>query len=199
LVFEDPMADILLITGRPGVGKTTLIRRLADPLGRRAAGFYTEEIRESGERVGFRLVTLDGRTAVFAHAGWAGQAPHRVGRYGVDLDVLDRIGVQALRQGVKRRRVILVDEIGKMELASDAFRTAMEEAASGAAPVIAAITVAPHPWADAFKQRPGVIAYEVTTANRDQVLEAAQKWLATRGFPAREEGRSSPAERRWRS
>lgn len=174
------MADILLITGRPGVGKTTLIRKLAGLLGRRAAGFYTEEIRESGERVGFRLVTLDGRTAVFAHVGWAGHATHRVGRYGVDLDVLDRIGVQALRQGVKRRRVILVDEIGKMELASDAFRTAMEEAASGAAPMVAAITVAPHPWAEAFRRRPDVTLCEITPANRDQVLDAAHAWLRAR-------------------
>lgn len=61
------MGDILLISGRPGVGKTTLIRRLADALGNRAGGFYTEEIRESGDRTGFRLVTLRGRSAIFAH------------------------------------------------------------------------------------------------------------------------------------
>src|SRR5579885_397610 len=91
------MAEVLVLTGRPGVGKTTLIRRLADALGSRAGGFYTEEIRQGGRRVGFRLVTLDGEQAVLAHVGWRDR-PHRVGRYGVDIAVVDRKGSGA-KQG----------------------------------------------------------------------------------------------------
>ncbi|MDR7518095.1 MAG: nucleoside-triphosphatase [Armatimonadota bacterium] len=175
------MADILLIAGRPGVGKTTLVRGLADTLGRRAAGFYTEEIRASGARVGFRLVTLDGRAAVFAHVDWAKTASHRVGRYGVDLAALERFGLPAIRRGLRGRRVILVDEIGKMELASEAFQTVMDEVAASPALLVATITVAPHPWSDAFKRRPGTTLYELTRANRDRVLEAARTWLDRRG------------------
>lgn len=101
------MADILLLTGRPGVGKTTFIRRLAADLGRSAGGFYTEEIRKSGDRVGFRLVTLDGHAAIFAHTDWVKRMRYRVGRYGVDLAVLDRIGLVAVRTAVRRRQAIL--------------------------------------------------------------------------------------------
>lgn len=182
------MADILLISGRPGVGKTTLIRRLADALGRRTGGFYTEEIRKSGERVGFRLVTLRGRSAVFAHVDWAARTIDRVGRYGVDVAVLDRIGVQSIRQALRHRRVILVDEIGKMELFSHAFRAAMDQAASASAPLVASITVAPHSWAEAFKRRPRVTLHEITRGNRDRILEVALTWLHKRGVMARDSG-----------
>ena len=175
------MGDILLIGGRPGVGKTTLIRRLADALGNRAGGFYTEEIRESGDRTGFRLVTLRGRSAIFAHVDWAARMSDRVGRYGVDVSVLDRIGVKTIRQALRRRRVILVDEIGKMELLSSAFRTVLDEAVSGPMPLVAAITVAPHPWAETFKKRPRVTLHEITRGNRDRIFGVARAWLIERG------------------
>ena len=74
----------LLLTGRPGIGKTTVIRRVADALqGERIAGFYTEELRSRGKRTGFRIVTLDGRARLMAsiHIG----SPHRVAKYGVDV------------------------------------------------------------------------------------------------------------------
>jgi len=57
----------VILTGRPGCGKTTVIKRVVSKLTRPAGGFYTEEIRERGTRVGFKLVTLDGEQAVFAH------------------------------------------------------------------------------------------------------------------------------------
>jgi nucleoside-triphosphatase len=180
------VADILLISGRPGVGKTTVIRRLADAIRNQAGGFYTEEIRKSGKRIGFRLVTLRGRSATFAHADWAARTPHRVGRYGVDTSVLDRIGVQAIRQALRYRRVILVDEIGRMELFSDAFRAVMDDAASGPAPLVATITVAPHPWAEDFKRRPRVTLHELTRGNRDRILEVALTWLRKRTVMAHE-------------
>ena len=74
----------LLITGLPGTGKTTLLVRLARSLAEfRPAGFYTEEIRERGERLGFRLMSLDGRKGILAHVEFRGK--ERVGRYCVDV------------------------------------------------------------------------------------------------------------------
>jgi len=171
------MGAILLITGRPGVGKTTLIRRVAEALGDRAGGFYTEEIRGPQGRLGFRLVTLDGRSAPFAHVDWAGQVPNRVGRYGVDVDALDRLGVAAIREAIAEKEVVLVDEIGKMELFSRAFREALEAVVASPRPLIATITRSPHPWADAFKRRPGVELWELTPAQREALLARTLLWI----------------------
>jgi len=171
------MGDILLITGRPGVGKTTLVRRVAEGQGARLGGFYTEEIRRGGVRMGFRLVTLDGHAAVFAHVDFATHSPHRVGRYGVDLSALEGIGVAALHRAARRGQVVLVDEIGKMELLSPGFRAALEGIAAGPAPLLATITAAAHPWADAFKRRPGGVLLTLTPTNRDQILESVEAWV----------------------
>jgi nucleoside-triphosphatase len=78
---------VLLLTGVPGIGKTTLIRRVADRMkNRRIGGFYTEEIREQGDRRGFRLVGFDGTKRVIAHVDFP--KVHRVGRYGVDVGTI---------------------------------------------------------------------------------------------------------------
>src|SRR3970040_984967 len=103
---------VLLITGNPGSGKTTVIRTLAAARsGRRRGGFYTEEIRVGGERRGFRLATFDGQERVMAHVEFGG--PHRVGKYAVDVSVIDGLADSALavREEVD---LYLVVEIGTM-------------------------------------------------------------------------------------
>jgi len=77
------MERVYLLTGRPGTGKTSLIKEAASAAGGKAGGFYTEEIRSGGSRQGFRLITLDGDEAVLAHINIP--SPHRVSRYGVDV------------------------------------------------------------------------------------------------------------------
>jgi nucleoside-triphosphatase len=164
------MGQAWLLTGRPGVGKTTCLRRTfgrLDRLGRAAGGFFTEELRERGMRVGFALVTLDGQRATFAHVRRAG--PPRVGKYGVDLDALDRVGVPAVRAAIEAGGLVVIDEIGKMELASAAFRQAVEAALASGVPVLGTILFAPHPWADRIKAHPRVTLIEVTRANRDRL------------------------------
>ncbi|MDR5695885.1 MAG: NTPase [Armatimonadota bacterium] len=174
------MAEILLISGRPGVGKTTLIRRLAEALGEQAGGFYTEEIRGPEGRLGFRLITLEGKEATFAHVDLARRVPYRVGRYGVDVSVLDHIGVEAILRAVHENQVILVDEIGKMELYSTRFRQVLEDIARGWKPLVATITKAHHPWAEAFKRQPTATLWEITVTNRDLLLEKVIDWLRQR-------------------
>jgi nucleoside-triphosphatase len=83
-----PAKRHLLLTGSPGCGKTTVIRKLAAQLAsERPGGFYTEEIRAGGVRRGFRLVTFGGAEAVLAHVDLP--KTHRVGKYGVDVAALD--------------------------------------------------------------------------------------------------------------
>ena len=79
----------VLLTGRPGCGKTTLVKRVVKNVSQRAAGFYTEEIRDRRVRVGFRLVTLDGDEDVLAHVDF--ETPERLGKYGLDLSALETL------------------------------------------------------------------------------------------------------------
>src|SRR6266508_401676 len=100
----------ILLEGRPGAGKSTVARRLADRLsqdGISVSGFVTEEIRESGRRLGFSLEQLGGQRDVLAHVEIPG--PPRVGRYGVDLAALERLALPALEQA-DEYDVAIVDE-----------------------------------------------------------------------------------------
>jgi nucleoside-triphosphatase len=161
------MGRTWLLTGRPGVGKTTCLRRVLDGLRRPAGGFLTDEVRAGGTRVGFALVTLDGRRAMLAHVERRGSP--RVGKYGVDVEALDRVGVPAIRAAIEAGRLVVVDEIGKMELASAAFRSAVDDALASAAPVLGTVMATSRPWVDRIKARRGVTLIEVTAANRDRL------------------------------
>lgn len=161
------MGHAVLLTGYPGVGKTTIIRELVGQLQGCPGGFYTEEIREGRGRVGFRIVTLDGREAILAHAGIRGHP--RVGKYGVDVKALERVGVKALREAIAHAEYVIVDEIGKMELFSSEFCAAVQEALDSPRPVIATIMRGNHPATDAIKSHPRATLIEVTRDNRDQL------------------------------
>ncbi len=163
------MARAVLLTGPPRSGKTTVVQAVAARLGPRAGGFYTEEVRAGGQRTGFRIVTLDGQEALLASVRLPG--PPRVGRYGVDVAALDRVGVAALRRALARGQIVVVDEIGKMELCSEAFKAAVLAALNGPTAVLGSILAGPHPWADQVKARPDVTVIEVTPANRDELAE----------------------------
>ena len=171
------MGRTLLLTGRPGIGKTTVIKQVATLLGDRAGGFYTEEIRGHGGRNGFRLVTLDGQRVVMAHVNLRGQGRPRVSRYGVDAGAIERVGVAALRRAMEEGRILVVDEIGKMELFCGPFKEALLHAVNGPYPVLATAMTRPHPWVDSLKAMPGVTLWEVTAANRGGMAEQVMRWL----------------------
>jgi len=156
-----------LITGHPGCGKTTLVRRLVEELGVSAGGFYTQELRARGRREGFGLTTLDGETATLASVHIAG-AP-RVSRYGVNAAAMDEVATPAIERAIAEAQLIVIDEIGKMELLSNRFRQAVLAALECGKPVLATIMLAAHPWADALKRRPEVWLLVLTEANRAQV------------------------------
>lgn len=159
----------VLITGRPGSGKTTLVRSVLDSLRPPALGFYTRETRgPNGRRTGFEIVTLDGQTATLADARLRG--PHRVGQYGVDLDALERVGVPAIQAAVSSGRLAVIDEIGKMELLSPAFQRAVIELFRHHRPLLATIMQARHPFADELKRQPDVVLLELTESNREDLL-----------------------------
>ena len=151
----------ILLEGRPGSGKTTLVKKLIERLSdRKLGGFYTEEIRKSGSRAGFTIRTLDGREAVLAHVDFTNA--DRVGKYGVDVRAFENLAVPALKQAAAGADCIIIDEIGKMELFSEPFKMAVKASLFLDIPVIATIMSHAHPFADEIRMRPDVKRIMVT-------------------------------------
>lgn len=178
----------LLLTGRPGVGKTTLVRRVAERLPKtiHPAGFYTEEIRVRGERRGFRAVTFDGAERVMAHVDVGGR--DRVGKYGVDVAAIDELAQTTLRLH-DDRALYVVDEIGRMECLSRRFVDAMRALLDAQRVVLATIGLRPSTssvegrvggFIAEAKAREDVELWEVTRANRDALVERATAWVGER-------------------
>ena len=170
------MKRVLLLTGQPGTGKTALIKEVLTRTEIRAGGFYTEEIRAGGVRQGFRIITLDGQEAILAHVGIS--SPYRVSKYRVDTDALERVAVPALRRAVKESDLIVIDEIGKMELLPPQFRGAVMHAVDSDKKVLGTVMFSPHPFADELKRRPEVETLLVTRDNRIDVTKKVLNWLS---------------------
>lgn len=159
----------VLLTGRPGVGKTTVLRRVLQRLAVRAGGFYTEEIRQGCRRQGFAIVTTDGRRAVLAHVRL--RTPHVVGRYRVNVEAVESVATPALLAAVESADLVVVDEIARMELCSPRFAEAVRAVLGSPRPVLGVIQAARLPFLEEVRRRPDVRLVEVTADNRDALPE----------------------------
>ena len=169
------MKRVFLLTGKPGTGKTSLIEQAISESTINAGGFYTEEIRSGKTRAGFKLVTLDGREAVLSHIDF--NKRFRIGKYGVDIDSLNRVGVTTLLDAAARCDVVVVDEIGRMELLSADFRKAVRDIIDSGKRVLGTIMLQPEPDADDIKRQPQVNLLTLTRANYSQILSEVKAWL----------------------
>ncbi len=183
------MAEVLLLTGKPGAGKTSLIMQAVAGAGLKAGGFYTEEIRSVGTREGFRIVPLDGRQAVLAHVGIS--SPFRVSKYGVDTEALNSTAVPAIRSAISDADLIVIDEIGKMDLFSAEFCDAVIQALNSGKRVLGSIMLGPHPFSDRVKRHPRVETLIVSRDDRTEVEERISGWL--KDGPADDQRRDLPA------
>lgn len=159
-----------LLEGPPKVGKTVVIRRLVQLLqegGAVVGGFVTDDMRERDRRVGFMVRDVAGPEAVLAHQDF--QTGVRVGRFGVDVAAFERVALPALRRAQERGGVVIVDELGRMELASAPFVAAVDAVLAGCLPVVATVQVSEHPVTDALKRRADIKRITVSEANRDQL------------------------------
>lgn len=172
------MRQVILLTGEPGCGKNTLIQRMLADLSLPAGGFYTQEVREGGTRKGFEIITLDGRRAILAHVNIRG--PKKVDKYGVNLAALDGLAVISLQQAVNVHKIVIVDEIGPMELLSERFREVVMRTMQNDATVLGTIVKRSNPFTDQIKSLPQVTLIEVHPDNRQALVSHVLGLLANR-------------------
>lgn len=163
----------LLMTGPPGVGKTTLIKKLSEALrDLHPIGFYTEEIREGGLRKGFGLISLEGKKGLLSHKDII--SPYQVGQYKVDVE-----GFKDFLDGISffnpSTRLIIIDEIGKMECFSGRFKILLKEILDSEKWVIATIALKGSGLIAEVKERKDVKLFEITKKNRDSLLKEILK------------------------
>jgi nucleoside-triphosphatase len=172
---------VLLVTGAPGSGKTTLLRKAAEEIADlHLAGFTTEEIRDGGRRVGFRIVPFGGRERIMAHVDFAG-AP-RVGRYGVDVAAIDAVAAESLPPD-PAVELYVIDEIGKMECFSERFVASMLALLDSDRRVLATVARRGAGFIAEVKQRDDAELWEVTPRNRDALPEQVVAWARAGAGP----------------
>ncbi len=166
------MGEIVLLTGRPGIGKTTVLRNAVGLLkarGRIVGGMVSSEIRHRDRRIGFGVSDLmSNDSGTLAHV----KQEHgpRVGKYRVNLEDLEHVGVRAIQKALEEAEIVCCDEIAPMELASPLFREAIRRTVKSSKPFLATIhQTARDTFVQEIKSRPNVELLEVTKENRDQL------------------------------
>ncbi|TFG05746.1 MAG: DUF2478 domain-containing protein [Promethearchaeota archaeon] len=163
----------ILIRGRPRSGKSTLIQRLMQELkngGKMVGGISTPELREGKSRVGFEIVDIfTGRRGILAHQ--AQREGAAVGKYRVNLHDLNEVGTYAIDQALERdMEVVIIDEIGKMELVSKQFQAAVWKALD-AKKVVGTIGLISHPFVSRVFERSDLEVIDLTPQTREEIYE----------------------------
>jgi nucleoside-triphosphatase len=173
------LKSTILLTGRPGCGKTTLIQRIIPHLPIPVNGFYTQEIRlpaaahRKSRRLGFELITMDGQRGVLAHVDpvqIGGHTQPRIGHYIVKLHTLQTLAVPSLLKSTTEGGWAVIDEIGPMELLSEPFCQAVIELLSNEVNILASIVQRSTPFGDQIKARPDVTLIELKRHTQDAVF-----------------------------
>jgi len=179
------MVKNIFITGKPGCGKTTLIKEILKELKLNAGGFYTQEIRERGKRIGFKINSLDGKEGILAHVNI--KSPFKVSKYGVNIKDLEEIGVKSILESLKVKKIVVIDEVGKMELFSEKFKKAVLKALNSKNKVLGTIKMTKDFFTDKIKKkdfftdkikkREDVKIFYLQKENREKVKEEIKKFL----------------------
>ncbi|MBI3292765.1 MAG: AAA family ATPase [Elusimicrobia bacterium] len=165
----------LFIAGTPGVGKTTLIKEVTLPYRDRIGGFFTEEIREGRNRLGFVLKTFDGREGLLAEKGR--KTPHKVGKYGVEVSTLDAVGTPALELAIQEKDLIVIDEIGVMEMFSERFHAVLMQCLTSPKRVLATIRAGAKPFTEEIQRLANTATWRLTRANYPEIKQNVRQWL----------------------
>ncbi len=165
---------ILLLTGIPGIGKTTVILKVAEALktaGVNVGGMISREVREGSARVGFEIMDLANNNCDWlAHTNQ--KTGPKIGKYHVKMEGLEKIGATAIKSAVEKCDVVVIDEIGPMELVSQNFKQEVRRALDSKKLVLAIVHAkAEDPLIKYAKQSNEAVLYTVSSENRDILPE----------------------------
>lgn len=169
------MIKNIFVSGSPGCGKTTLIKEILKELNPKVRGFFTQEIREKGERIGFEIITLSGKRGILAHKNL--ESKFKVSKYGVNLKDLEEIGVKEIEGGLKEDCLIVIDEIGKAEMFSNKFREVVLLALNSKNKILGTIKLTYDPLTEKIKRRKDTKVFYLTRENFQKIKEEIQKIL----------------------
>jgi nucleoside-triphosphatase len=161
------MVSRIAVTGSPGIGKSTLVGKVVASTGMRVGGVLARDKRYKDRRIGFELLDL-ASGAVGMLADETGSGP-QLGKYRVHPEDLDGLGARAIENALKCE-LIVVDEVGPMELTSHRFVSAVENAIASSLPMLVVL----HEWSNhrlAKKIRSTFKVITVTRENRDSLVD----------------------------
>ncbi len=174
---------VILLTGRPGVGKTTLVNRVYEHYskhGFKIEGLTTREVRDGAARTGFMITDLSSGKEGWLAKKDLGTGP-RVGSYVVVSDDLEKIGVAALERSMNGAAdLVIVDEIGPMEMTSTSFRNNISRVLNGRKTVVATVKFGSrYPEVGNMWQRS--LHWEITKENREtiyrRIIRQVDDWV----------------------
>ncbi|KDR96407.1 nucleoside-triphosphatase [Peptoclostridium litorale DSM 5388] len=162
------MKNKIFITAKPGSGKTTAIKEIVSQIGiEKCKGFYTEEIRKNQKRAGFKIKTLDGREGILASTDSKSGLRH--GKYGLDIETFEELCLSSIESGIDDDKVIVIDEVGPMEMHSEKFKTLLKIIIKRPSIVIGSICYRNFPWIDEFKRSKEIEVIELNLENRNDI------------------------------
>ncbi|WP_283248478.1 nucleoside-triphosphatase [Bacillus sp. FJAT-49711] len=162
--------SVFLLTGKPRMGKTTMIKKLINEIGSDiCGGFYTEEITNSNSRIGFRCISINGESVEIANV--ESPSKTRIGRYGIDIERFEKFAIKILQDSLSSKKIIVIDEIGFMQMLSTNFQKIVQDIISNNHIVLGTVPLDSHSEIDKIKFSKKVKLINLNELNRDVISE----------------------------
>ncbi|OGS21368.1 MAG: hypothetical protein A3J83_05160 [Elusimicrobia bacterium RIFOXYA2_FULL_40_6] len=166
----------IFITGKIGCGKTTLIKEVTLPILNKIGGFYTEEISDSNnKRLGYKLKTFSGQEGIFASKEL--KSEHKLNKYGLEMNVIEGLGVKSVIDALQDKEVIVIDEVGTMGIISQLFRETLVKCLSSEKKVLATIRFGSQPYTDEISKMADTQLVLLNRENYPEIKKQIKDWL----------------------